>query len=735
MKNFIFLFAFLPIFLFAQDIPKFNLDVEKVKKNEPLPEGWIKWGMDEFDLNIDKTTRKSGKRSIKISNNTDDLKGEEFGSTAYAIPAQYKGKEIELTGYFKTENATDGFVGLLLRIDGGQGAFDNMDKRAIQGTNDWKKYSIKLPYPIGAKTIYIGGIIAGKGTAWFDNFDVLIDGKSITKLKPFIPEPAKATLDKEFDEGSTIDEIKLTPESTQALSTLGKIWGYVKYYHPKVATGDINWDYELFRVLPKYMKAEGYIERADVVLEWINSTLGEFEEVTYEPTSDEVKLRPNDQWFGETKADHLMHLLYRLKAADRTGTHYYIDFAPYIGNPVFQNENPYTQFDYPDAGFRLLALYRYWNMINYFFPYKHLTDENWENVILDFVPKFVNAKNEQEYKVACLELIGKIQDTHANIWQQDEALDEFFGKNISAVKFKMIENKAVVVGYYDEEKGKSSGLQLGDIITSINGLEVEEVIQKMLPYLPASNYPTQLRDFPRKALRSNNQTLEITYLRNDNEHNKTLTTYPVKDINTWNRSEKDSWSVLDSDIGYIYPATLKDGDFKKIKENLLSKKAIVIDLRCYPSKFMVFDLGNFLTPEAKNFVKFTSGELQIPGNITFGQPLQVGGNDAGTYKGKIAILINEESQSQAEYTTMAFRVTPNNKVFGSTTAGADGNVSSIFLPGNIRTMISGLGVYYPDGTETQRVGIVPDVIVKPTIKGTVEGRDEVLEKALKWINK
>jgi len=44
-------------------------------------------------------------------------------------------------------------------------------------------------------------------------------------------------------------------------------------------------------------------------------------------------------------------------------------------------------------------------------------------------------------------------------------------------------------------------------------------------------------------------------------------------------------------------------------------------------------------------------------------------------------------------------------------------VSAITLPGNIATMISGLGVYYPDGRETQRVGIVPDVEVKPTVQG------------------
>ena len=78
-------------------------------------------------------------------------------------------------------------------------------------------------------------------------------------------------------------------------------------------------------------------------------------------------------------------------------------------------------------------------------------------------------------------------------------------------------------------------------------------------------------------------------------------------------------------------------------------------------------------------------------------------------------------------------VAPKAQVFGSQTTGADGNVSEIYLPGNIRTMISGIGIYYPDGTETQRIGIVPDIEVKPTIKGIRDNRDEVLEKAIEYI--
>ena len=82
---------------------------------------------------------------------------------------------------------------------------------------------------------------------------------------------------------------------------------------------------------------------------------------------------------------------------------------------------------------------------------------------------------------------------------------------------------------------------------------------------------------------------------------------------------------------------------------------------------------------------------------------------------------------------MALRTAPQNQVIGSQTAGADGNVTWLSLPGGIRTLFTGLGVYYPDGRTTQRIGIVPDIEVRPTLKGLHAGRDEVLERALEYL--
>ena len=103
------------------------------------------------------------------------------------------------------------------------------------------------------------------------------------------------------------------------------------------------------------------------------------------------------------------------------------------------------------------------------------------------------------------------------------------------------------------------------------------------------------------------------------------------------------------------------------------------------------------------------------------------------YAGKVVVLVDEVSQSQAEYTAMALRASPHAVVVGSATPGADGNVSEFALPGGLHTMISGIGVFYRDKKPTQQIGIVPDKVVYPTIEGIRDGRDEVLEEGIRQI--
>lgn len=97
------------------------------------------------------------------------------------------------------------------------------------------------------------------------------------------------------------------------------------------------------------------------------------------------------------------------------------------------------------------------------------------------------------------------------------------------------------------------------------------------------------------------------------------------------------------------------------------------------------------------------------------------------------MLVNEETQSRAEYSVMCLQTANNVITIGSQTAGADGDMSYIEFVGGYKSVMSGTGVYYPDGTITQRKGVKVDIEILPTIKGIQEGKDEVLEKAIEII--
>lgn len=714
----------------GQNNEKFNLDFENHKEGSKLPDDWFQWG--DYKLSIDNLAY-SGTKAGKVSS----VEGGNFGSIAYKIPAKYEGKSIQLEGYMKTVNVQNGFAGLLLRIDG-KGtslAFDNMQNQNISGTNDWKKYTITLNYPEGAEMIYVAGILIGKGEAWFDDFTITIDGENLQTLKEVERELAKAELDKEFDSGSMVDLSNITLEQVEDLALLGKVWGFLKYHHPDIARGNYNWDYELFRILPKYLQSKNDTERNTLLINWIAS-LGEVKKCSQcSTTSKDAAIRPDHKWI-EDQDNPLKERLLDVYNNRSQGNHYYIGMAPGVGNPVFKNEEAYYLMPFPDDGYRLLSLYRYWNMIHYFFPYKHLTDKDWSTVLGEYIPLFLNAKDELEYEMAAIQLIGDVKDTHANIWEGAKRIDEWKGSNYPPVHVRFIENKLVVTDFYNQEHKGKVGLEVGDIITKINNRPVAEIVKEKAKYYPASNHPTMLRDISTDLLRSNDNKIEILVESEDKTlETKTLKLYSKDSLDTYRwyrRGDFKSFKMLDDNIGYVTLQTIKEEDIPAIKEQFKDKKGIIMDIRNYPSTFVPFALGSYFVSSTTPFVKFTKGNADNPGEFMFTENLEIP-NNGDTYNGKLVVLVNELSQSQAEYTTMAFRAGDNTTIIGSTTAGADGNVSTIYLPGGMRTMISGIGIYYPDGNETQRVGIVPDIEVKPTIEGIRNGKDELLEKAIEII--
>lgn len=700
-----------------------NLGFEKLINGHA--KGWKASGNPNYNVSLDSTIVHKGKYSISITSGKGSPK---YKALFFTLPKNFAGKKITLSGFIKTKNVSDGYAGLWMKIDP-KIAFNNMHDKGVTGTTGWRKYKITLKMkPSHTQDIVVGGLLTGKGKMWLDQLKITIDGKDISKAKVYLKPAAK---DSTFDHGSGITVIKTDSTTINNLKILGLVWGFVKYYHPNVANGEYNWDYELFRILPKILSAKNGKQRDEILVHWIKN-LGDFPEGNDGFKAKNIKMKPDLSWITSSAiSNKLSKLLLKIKNAKRSNLNYYIGYGR-SRTPIFKHEAPYKYMKYPDAGFRLLALYRYWNIIQYFYPYRYLIPD-WKDILTDFIPKFIDAKNQPEYTLTALKLIAHVHDTHANIWQ-NPTLKKYFGKRYAVPKIIFINNKAVVKGFYKEKTEKETVLKKGDIITEINGEKVSKIIKQSLKITPASNYSTQLRNLAFKLLRTNNDHISITYLHNGKRKRKLLKTYPLKKLNIYKKVSPDtSFKIITPDIAYLYLGTIKPKALPSIFKKIKHTKGLIIDLRCYPT-WIIYDLGKYLMPKKTKFTKFSYGSIKHPGLFTFGKTLTIGQKNKNYYKGKVVILVNAKTQSRAEFTTMALMVAPNAVVIGSTTAGADGDVTQFYLPGGILTSLTYLGVYYPDGGETQRVGIVPDIVVKPTVKDIRNGKDAALEKAIEIIN-
>jgi hypothetical protein len=196
---------------------------------------------------------------------------------------------------------------------------------------------------------------------------------------------------------------------------------------------------------------------------------------------------------------------------------------------------------------------------------------------------------------------------------------------------------------------------------------------------------------------------------------------------------------MQDSVLYINMGSLTASQADSLARKLSQEKVLLFDVRNYPQG-TAWTLAPYLTTTAKKAVLFDK-PLVTPDHITGGETKEnlasyftvQPADSKKAFRGRVFILCNEQTQSQAEYTIMMFQGATACTVVGSQTAGADGNITQVAIPGGYEANFSGLGVLYPDGGQTQRTGIRVDVLVTPTIEGLKAGKDEVLQKALSVI--
>jgi len=679
-----------------------------------------------------------GKWSVRIERQAG--RSEPFSGVLKTLPIDFGGKTVELRGFIRTESV-EGFSAFWMREDGLNGSveFASMqDRDPVKGTTPWTEHAISLPVDPEARTLFFGFLLSGTGKAWADDLQLLVDGKPIWDA-PKVDRPKTALdTDQEFDGGSRITLTDLSASQVANLVTLAKVWGFLKYHHPAIASGTRHFDYDLFRVLPSILAAPDRAAANAALVRWIDG-LGEAAacQSCAKLREDDLHLRPDLSWISDERAlgADLSRRLQKIHAnRPAASKQFYVSLAPNVGNPSFDRELAYPNVRLPDAGFQILALDRFWNIIEYWYPYRDGIAD-WDAILPEFLPRMALAKDRNQYQLEMMALIAKVNDTHANLWSS-LAVRPPVGACQLPVAVRFVDDQAVVAGYSNAELGKNTGLKPGDVIQQLDGVEVPALVKEWTPYYADSNQAARLRDIGRSMthgdcarpatlqIRRGSETLNLNAARvaADKLNLQTAATHD---------RPGDTFRLLSPEVAYLKLSSVKAADAASYIESAAGARGLIIDIRNYPSQFMVFALGNLLAAKPTEFARFTNGDISNPGAFHWGV-IESLTPQTPRYAGKIVILVDEISVSQAEYTAMAFRAA-GGVVLGSTTAGADGNVSPIPLPGGLSTMISGIGVFYPDKKPTQRIGILPDQEVKPTIAGIRDGRDEVLEAAIRRI--
>lgn len=537
--------------------------------------------------------------------------------------------------------------------------------------------------------------------------------------------------------------------SSENLEVLGKVWGYVKYHHPAFADDKYNVDYELFGLLPEVVAADKE-RRNEILLNWVNS-LGKFKENTDLKTTEQAEeyiTLPDFGWLRDTLTlgSGLSDKLVRMRYAERKAGNRYISYTG-AGNPTFSNEDEYDGATI-DHGFMLLGLFRLWNIVEYYCPNRNITDNAWESVLPKYI-KILLEGDVKNYRHYMAMLIAEINDTHSNFNVSFE-----FGQRMIPLKMRFVDGELIVAS---DPFGRNDGfgISVGDRVLSIGGSTPDNIKKKVRLYRSLSNEASLDREaallashvhrsqaVPRKGVpvrieqRKTGDVLEVAMPSiSVSEYYKA-----VRETDKSMSKNKESRLIADS-IGYFNPYDIQDPNsygYDEAKADAIMNlfedtKAIIVDMRGYPPSLAYKFIPKYLMAQNTQMVIFTIPTYSLPGTYRE-RDVSIGRDNQDIYKGRIVVLVNEQTQSAAEYTTMAFQALPNCTIVGSQTAGADGNVSQIVLPGKMKFYISGLGVYYPDMTNAQRAGVKIDHYVTPTIEGAISGRDEVLEKAIELIN-
>jgi C-terminal processing protease CtpA/Prc len=276
---------------------------------------------------------------------------------------------------------------------------------------------------------------------------------------------------------------------------------------------------------------------------------------------------------------------------------------------------------------------------------------------------------------------------------------------------------------------EKENFKVGDIVLRVDNQDIYTLSDSLGQYVCGGNYWSNQSFLCNAVLSRRDSTTLFILLRNEDTLLVQSKNYQVYDLFKAERKKdkenekKQLYKWVNDSIAYFDLRSATADNFNKNYKPIKSASTIILDLRCYPSTDLILNLTNAFVPPNSFFAYGTYPDVRSPGMVRYQKSTSDNIGSEHYFKGRVIVLVNEWTQSYSEYLTMALQANPKTITVGNYSSGSDGNITEIVFPGGVKTIYSGIGIYYPDFTPTQRVGVRIDYVAEPTIESIKKGID------------
>lgn len=616
---------------------------------------------------------------------------EELVSKPYrpAVTSQCKpadsllGKEFKFSASVKV---TGGHVQLWFREDRSddeKGFFDNMNDRPIW-SQEWATYEITGELSGAAQQICFGAILFNGGQAWIDNFQLQV---------------------KENGEWVAADGVLFNPDFEEDKKEGAPVgWSSSAGYTYKVLAGDAAQGKQCLSIFYNSIKK--------VISEPLFDEKPAFGEVVAKDLGAGLSIQmpialygSESQTFPQADKDKLAQLTEAIKTT-----------VP----ERLTGENLYV---------RLGDIVITWNIFQHFYPYWDVVKTDWPAQLPIAFTSAYKDKNAQDFKQTLRRLVATLKDGHGKVNYVREP-----DPNNRAFPFawEWIENQLVVTRVADKE---NKDVQVGDVVLEIDGVNALDALKEFDPYISSGNenYIRMISTYDLAAGKEGTRAV-IKMKRGDKIHKATIDrSLPIMKYYSLVRNKREKYKKIGDDIHYMHLANISMKEIQEKLPELEKAKGIICDLRGYPNGN--HDLIKHLLKEKDTHKWMFTPRVIYPDHekVTYRES-GWGLEPAEPHlSAKIVFITNCWAGSYAESYMGYIKGYKLATIVGGATAGANGNVNPFDLPGGYNVRWTGMKVLTHDGSTHHTVGVLPDVPMQRTIKGVLEGRDELLEKAIEIV--